>query len=79
MREAVLAHERLRSAPEYQRVVLVWIGSGGDISRFELVGSGPRPELDEALRQALANAAPVREALPPTLPQPIRLRITTRS
>lgn len=79
VREAVLAHERLRSAPDYQRVVLVWIGSGGDISRFELVGAGQRPELDEALRQALANATPVREALPPTLPQPIRLRITTRS
>ena len=79
VREAVLAHERLRTAPDYQRVVLVWIGSGGDISRFELVGAGVAPELDEALRQALANAAPVREALPPTLPQPIRLRITTRS
>jgi protein TonB len=79
VREAVLAHEQLRAAPDYQRVVLVWLGSNGQVSRFELVGAVQRPELDAALQQALGNVAALREPVPASMPQPVRLRITTRS
>jgi protein TonB len=79
VREAVLAHEQLRAAPDYQRVVLVWLGNNGQVSRFELVGAAQRPELDAALQQALGNVAALREPVPASMPQPVRLRITTRS
>ena len=41
--------------------------------------AGDKPELDEALRLALRNLPAVREGAPGDMPQPIRLRITTRS
>ncbi|MBA4261364.1 MAG: TonB-dependent receptor [Comamonadaceae bacterium] len=77
--EAARRDKKLRAAGNVQRTVHVWVGAGGTITRVELVGSGERPELDQSLRDALRNVAAVREAAPGNMPQPIRLRITTRS
>lgn len=77
--EAARRDKKLRAAGNIQRTVNVWIGPGGTVTRVELVGPGERPELDQALRDALRNVAAVREAAPGDMPQPIRLRITTRS
>lgn len=77
--DAVLKDKKLREAADYQRVVNVWVEPNGQITRVELVGAGPSPELDEALRLALRSLAPVREGAPGDMPQPIRLRISARS
>lgn len=77
--DAVQRDKRLREAAEYQRVVNVWVNSSGVVTRVELVGAGDKPELDDALRLALRNLPPVREGAPGDMPQPIRLRISTRS
>ncbi len=77
--DAVLKDKKLREAPDYQRVVNVWVDASGLITRVELVGAGQAPELDEALRLALRGLAPVREGAPGDMPQPIRLRISARS
>ena len=77
--DAILRDEKLRKAQDYQRVVNVWVGSGGRITRVELVGAAEYPELDEALRSALRNLAPIREGAPSDMPQPIRLRVSARS
>ncbi|RJP71173.1 MAG: energy transducer TonB, partial [Comamonadaceae bacterium] len=77
--DAVQRDRKLREAGEYQRVVNVWVNSSGVVTRVELVGAGDKPELDEALRLALRNLPPVREGAPGDMPQPIRLRISTRS
>lgn len=77
--EAARRDKKLRTAGDIQRTVNVWVGPGGNVTRVELVGSGERPELDQALREALRNVAAVREGVPSDMPQPIRLRITTRS
>jgi periplasmic protein TonB len=77
--DAVQRDKKLRAAADYQRVVNVWVSSSGQVTRVELVGPGDKPELDEALRLALRNLPAVREGAPGDMPQPIRLRITTRS
>lgn len=77
--EAARRDKKLRAAGDIQRTVNVWVGAGGDISRVELVGASDRPELDQTLRQVLRNVPAVREGAPGDMPQPIRLRITTRS
>ncbi|WP_332740933.1 energy transducer TonB family protein [Hydrogenophaga sp.] len=77
--DAVQRDKKLREAAEYQRVVNVWVNSSGLVTRVELVGTSDKPELDEALRLALRNLPPVREGAPGDMPQPIRLRISTRS
>lgn len=77
--DAVQRDKKLRAAADYQRLVNVWISSSGQITRVELVGPADKPELDEALRLALRNLPAVREGAPGDMPQPIRLRISTRS
>jgi len=77
--DAVQRDKTLREADEYQRVVNVWVNSSGVVTRVELVGPADKPELDDALRLALRNLPPVREGAPGDMPQPIRLRISTRS
>lgn len=77
--DAILRDEKLRKAQDYQRVVNVWVSASGSVTRVELVGAGGFPELDEALRAALRQLAPVREGPPGDMPQPIRLRVSARS
>lgn len=79
IQDAVQRDKKLRAAGEYQRTVNVWIGPGGEVTKVELVGPGGSAELDEALRTALRSVGAVRESAPNDMPQPIRLRITTRS
>lgn len=77
--DAILRDDKLRKAQDYRRAVNVWVGPNGQITRVELVGATEYPDLDEALRAALRNLAPVREGPPGDMPQPIRLRVSARS
>lgn len=77
--DAITRDEKLRKAQDYLRVVNVWVDTSGRVTRVELVGAATSPELDEALRAALRNLAPVREGPPGDMPQPIRLRVSARS
>jgi periplasmic protein TonB len=77
--DAISKDKKLKAAAEFQRNVNVWVNASGAITRVELVGQAQNPELDEALRLALRAATPVREGAPGEMPQPIRLRVSTRS
>jgi protein TonB len=77
--DAITRDEKLRKAQDYLRVVNVWVDTSGRVTRVELVGAASSPELDDALRAALRNLAPVREGPPGDMPQPIRLRVSARS
>lgn len=79
IREAAQRNKKLRSVAEYRRDVKVWVGPGGAISRVELDGPGDSAEMDQALRDVLRDLAALREAAPADMPQPIRLRINTRT
>ncbi len=63
----------------YSVVVRLWIAPDGFIDRSELVTSSGDPEVDAALRAALGGRARLSQAPPADLPQPVKLRITSRT
>lgn len=69
--------EQMRKA-KYSIRVKLWIASDGKIQRFELVGSTGNGQVDQTLKIALADLGQVREAPPQDMPQPIRVRISSR-
>jgi periplasmic protein TonB len=73
-----LARDREIRRLDYQVRVDLWLGDGGTLQRAELVGSSGDAQTDEALRVALERFPGVGVALPPRLPQPLRLRVTNR-
>ncbi len=62
----------------YSVILKIWLTPGGRIDRVKVVGSSGDPGLDMALEQALTRGGALSEAPPQDLPQPIRLRITSR-
>ncbi|QSA97273.1 TonB C-terminal domain-containing protein [Methylococcus sp. EFPC2] len=72
-----------RLDPEVRRkkftaLVNIWIGSDGSISRAELAGSSGETKTDEALREALGGLrARINQPPPPSMPQPVKIRIRT--
>ncbi|MBN8281319.1 MAG: energy transducer TonB [Gammaproteobacteria bacterium] len=63
----------------YSVVVRLWLAPDGRIERFKVANSTGNPDLDRDLVAALESLARVSEVPPAGLPQPIRLRIVSRS
>jgi protein TonB len=63
----------------YRVVVNLWIAPDGRLTRYELASSTGNPKTDEQLRLALDELAPFRSPPPQEMPQPVKLRITSRS
>jgi len=63
---------------DYRVMVRIWLHTDGSILRVELVESTGNDGLDTSLRTAFRSLAPVPEAPPKNLPQPITVRITNR-
>lgn len=70
-------HEDLRTS-SYSVIVKLWIAGDGRIERGELVDSTGKHDLDQLLRLAL-DGLPRLQTPPEDVPQPIRIRITSRS
>lgn len=62
----------------YSVGVWLWLDDGGGIRRVELKGTTGDKSIDASLKTALAGIDRVREKPPDGLPQPIRIRITSR-
>ncbi len=77
LQEELARHKKLKSA-DYRVIVRVWLSRGGAVQRVELAGSSGNGEIDESLRQALAEVPALREPPPENMPQPVKLRITNR-
>ncbi len=67
-------HTRMRA---YSIVARVWLHPDGGVSRVELKGSTGDPDVDGRLRKAILGIPPLAIAVPPGMPMPIRLRITS--
>jgi protein TonB len=64
---------------EYSLVVQVWVGGDGTINRVRVAqGSGDRAR-DQAIEQALSRLTRLNQAPPADMPEPISLRIVSRS
>jgi protein TonB len=77
IQQALQRNSRLRGV-DYRVVVQVWLSPEGAISRTDLNGSTGNRETDEQIRLALAEMQPLRDKVPDGLPQPIKLRVTSR-
>lgn len=69
--------KRLRGL-EYRAVVNVWFREDGRVQRAEVVGSSGKTDTDQSIVAALNEGPPLRESLPSDLPQPVKLRVTSR-
>ena len=68
-------NEKLRKS-EYKVEVALWIGKDGVVNRCELLGTSGGKELDALIKRALFGAK--FEEPPSDIPQPIKLRISSR-
>lgn len=77
--QALLADVEAMRKGRYAVIVRIWIDGDGRLQEAEVVrGTGDR-EVDDAIRRALAGGLRLSHAPPDDLPQPIRIRISSRS
>ncbi|BAN36625.1 TonB-dependent receptor [Sulfuricella denitrificans skB26] len=67
-----------RLAFNYRIQVRIWIAKDGHVEKFELNGSTGSPDTDSSIKLALAGLSSVKERPPEDMPQPIKLRLTSR-
>jgi TonB family protein len=74
-----LLAETAANKTSYAVVLEVWIGPDGRLSRAELAGGSGRPDVDQAIRAALPKLRLALQKPPPdNMPQPVRIRLTSR-
>jgi protein TonB len=76
IRDELGRNEKLRKG-EYKAVVAIWIGRNGSVERVELLGSSGEPDVDAAMKKVL-NGIRQFEEPPSDMPQPVKLRISSR-
>lgn len=64
---------------KYSVLVKIWIDPDGRVKQFKLLTSSGDEKVDQALKTALASLKKMREAPPEDMPQPVKLKITSRS
>lgn len=69
---------RFRSK-RYTVTVRLWVEGDGRVQRVALESSTGNSEIDAALREALDGLGRINEPPPPDMPQPVQLRIVSRS
>lgn len=77
--QAALARNAKLRGRDYRVNVRVWLLPNGTVERAELAASSGNEEVDEQVRLALAEMPPLSERPPEGLPQPVKLRVTSRS
>lgn len=78
LQEALLRNEKLKSA-QYKAVVKIWLDANGAIDRVEIAGGTGNGEIDETIRVALADSPRMKSPPPADMPQPVKLRLTSRN
>jgi len=77
--ENALARDKEVAKGDYRLVIKVWIARSGKIERIELEGSTGNTQTDGLIRTALNSLSSLSEPPPENMPQPVKLRITSRS
>jgi len=63
----------------YSVVLRIWVAADGRVDRSEIVRGTGNDELDATLEAALQRELRLSEAPPQDMPQPIKIRITSRT
>lgn len=77
LQEQLQKRDRLRQS-DYRAVVRVWFTDRGGIDRVELVDGTGDAEIDSAIRSALLDIRSLDQAPPEGMPQPLKLKLTSR-
>ncbi|NWG38858.1 MAG: TonB family protein [Hydrogenophilaceae bacterium] len=77
--QQALAREQALKDKNYKVVVKVWIDEAGKVTRAFLVDSTGDTQADEVLKEALREMRPLREGPPNDMPQPVKIRVTSRA
>lgn len=76
--QSVLAETPAAKA-DFSVMIAVWIGAGGRISRAELQNGSGKAEIDAAIRSVLPKLKfSVAKEPPENMPQPLKIRVTSR-
>jgi protein TonB len=77
--QQALARDKALKGKNYKLMVKVWIDSGGKVTRATLLDSSGDARVDEVLREALNGMRALRDAPPADMPQPVKIRVTSRA
>jgi protein TonB len=78
MEEAIAKDKDLASG-SYKVIVKVWVAANGRIQKYELVSSTGDAQKDLLVKKALDDMPPFSEGPPGDMPQPVKLKVTSRS
>lgn len=70
-------HDELRSK-SYSAVIKVWLNTDGTVTKFELSRGSNDAEIDKLLNKLVSKFKKAKDAPPPGLVQPIKLKISSR-
>lgn len=76
--ENVLLEDEAIRRRDYSIVARIWVARDGSIQRAELAGSTGNPRTDRILLSRIQALPPLAQIPPEDMPQPIRLRISSR-
>ena len=76
--QALGRHEALKNK-RYKVVVKVWLNDAGKVVRVALIDSTGDIRADEVLKDALRDMRALREGPPADMPQPVKIRVTSRA
>jgi periplasmic protein TonB len=74
-----LAREKELKDKKYRVTVKIWIGTSGQMSRVALAESTGDSKVDEILKRVLHDLRALREGPPADMPQPLKIRVTSRT
>jgi protein TonB len=74
-----LSREKALKDKTYKVVVKVWIDASGKVVRTALVDQTGDAKVDELLKGVLQNLRALREGPPEDMPQPLKIRVTSRA
>lgn len=77
--QEALSREQALKDKSYKVVLKVWIDADGKILRIVMADTSGDPKVDELLKEALQNLRALREGPPADMPQPLKIRVTSRA
>lgn len=77
--QAALGREKALKNKSYKVIVKVWLDSSGKVNRAQLVDSTGDTRTDEVLKEALNGMRALRDGPPADMPQPMKIRVTSRA
>ncbi|MDP3421150.1 MAG: energy transducer TonB [Thiobacillus sp.] len=77
--QTALSREKALKNKNYKVIVKIWIDGAGQVTRAALEDSTGDARADEVLKEALKGMRALRDSPPADMPQPMKIRVTSRA